>query len=299
MGLVITPADTDARLDACLAVWNAITPNEAAVPEIVRARNAREPRRLYLLAERDGDVVGCGYAGPSQTEGRGALSPRVLPEARRAGVGSALLRLLCDHLHAAGFALASAHVDGHDPAAVAFAGRFGFREAARQVEQVRVVGEELRVPPPEGIAFTSIAEQPELLRELFPLAQEGYADIAWIEEVAITLEEWLEEEAGLPEASVVALAGGEPVAYSGLAGTLETAIDGLTVVRREWRRRGLALALKREKLARAATLGVGEIATWTQEANAGMRAVNELLGYTYRDLVLDVRAPLPLREPPV
>ncbi|MGL6280262.1 MAG: GNAT family N-acetyltransferase, partial [Gaiella sp.] len=133
-----------------------------------------------------------------------------------------------------------------------------------------------------------------LLRDVFPLALQGYADLASVDDVTVTLEEWLEEEASIPEASLVALAGGEPVAYSGLSGTLGVAADGLTVVRRDWRGRGLALALKRAKLARAAALGVREISTWTQEANGAMRAVNERLGYRYRDLVLDVRALLPL-----
>ena len=299
MDLVLTAADDDARLDACLAIWDAITPAEPASPEVVRARNAREPRRLYLLATLDGVPVACGFAGPSQTEGRGFVSPRVLPEARRRGVGTALLLALCDHLHAAGFALATAHVDGHDPASVAFAERFGFVETGRQVEQVRTLGEEQSLAPPEGIVFTSVAERPALLQELFPLALQGYADLASVDDVTISLDEWLEEEATIPEASLVALAAGEPVAYSGLSGTREAASDGLTVVRRDWRRRGLACALKREKLARAAALGIEEIATWTQEANAGMRAVNELLGYRYRELVLDVRAPLPLGKAPI
>lgn len=294
MALVLTRADDDARLDACLAIWDAITPDEPASADVVRARNAREPRRLYLLATRDGVAVACGFAGPSQTEGRGFVSPRVLPEARRGGVGTALLLALCDHLHATGFALATAHVDGHDPASVAFAGRFGFVETGRQVEQVRALGDERPVDPPEGIVFTSVAERPSLVQEVFPLALQGYADLASVDDVTISLDEWLEEEATIPEASLVALAAGVPVAYSGLSGPREAASDGLTVVHRGWRRRGLACALKREKLARAAALGIEEITTWTQEANAGMRAVNERLGYRYRDLVLDVRAPLPL-----
>jgi GNAT superfamily N-acetyltransferase len=294
MGLVVAPAGTDERLDACLAIWNAITPDQPAVPELVRARNAREPRRLYLLAERNGIAVGCGFAGPSQTEGRGFVSPRVLPGARRRGVGRALLGELCAHLTSAGFTTASAHADGNDPAAVAFAARFGFVTVDRQVEQIRVLGDERRASMPPEIAVVSIAEQPSLLRELYPLAQQGYADMATVDAVGISLEEWLEEEATIPEASLVALVHGDPIAFSGLSGTLDAATDGLTVVRSDWRRRGVAASLKRDKLARAAALGVREITTWTQERNAAMRAVNESLGYAYRDVTLDVRAPLPL-----
>lgn len=39
MGLVLTAADDDARLDACLAIRDPITPAEPASPEIVRARS--------------------------------------------------------------------------------------------------------------------------------------------------------------------------------------------------------------------------------------------------------------------
>jgi mycothiol synthase len=117
--------------------------------------------------------------------------------------------------------------------------------------------------------------------------------------VTVALETWLEEEATLPEGSFVALAGDEIVGYSGLCrrpveGTAE---DGLTVVRHDWRRRGLATALKRAELARASRNGIREVVTWTQRGNDGMRAVNERLGYVYRTVAVSMRAPLPLREP--
>ena len=71
---------------------------------------------------------------------------------------------------------------------------------------------------------------------------------------SVSLEDWLREEATLPGGSFVALAGGEIVGYSGLMrhDNPGVAEDGLTVVRRDWRRRGLALALKRLELAWAA-----------------------------------------------
>jgi len=295
--LTVRPA-ADEELDAYVAVWTAVRPDEPADAEQQRARRERDPRRLYLLAERDGDVVGCGFAGPSQSEGRGFLSPRVLPDARRGGIGTALLRRLAAHLDELGFPWASSHVDGNDAGSLAFAARFGFEEVDRQVEQVRTVGpEEMRAGPPAGIAVTTLGEHPELLRETYPLAQEGYADMATFTPVSITLEDWLAGDDGdVPDASFVALAGDEIVGFSGLCrlpdGSYE---DGLTVVRRDWRRRGLAEALKRAKLAWAAANGIAEITTWTQTGNDGMRALNERLGYRYRSVIVSVRAPLPLR----
>jgi mycothiol synthase len=278
-------------------VWNAITPEEPAVVEQQRERLERDPRRLHLLAELGGKVVACGFAGPSDSPGRGHVSPRVLPEARRRGVGTALLGELAGHLHGLGFETASAFVDGNDDGSLAFASRFGFEESDRQVEQVWSAGAEVPEPePPAGVVFVTIAERPELLREAYPLGVAGWADMATSMPVTISLDAWLEEEATLPEGSFVALAGEDIVGYSGLSArsTEGTAEDGLTVVRADWRRRGLALALKRAELRWAAEHGIREIVTWTQRGNDGMRAVNELLGYVYRSVTITVRRSLPL-----
>jgi mycothiol synthase len=286
------------ELEAYAAVWNALTPEEPVSAEQQRDRLERDPRRLHLLAEEAGTAVGCGFAGPSDSHGRGFLQPRVLPESRRRGIGSALLRELAAHLHTQGFETASSHVDGNDPGSLAFAEQFGFEEVDRQVEQVRTVGDEPRAEPPPGITFVTIAERPELLRESYDLASEGYADLATEFEVVVPLEDWLRDEATLPEGSFVALAGDEIVGYSGLCRRPDgTAEDGLAVVRRAWRRRGLATALKRAKLAWAAGNEIREIVTWTQRGNEGMRAVNERLGYVYRSVSVSVRASLPLAAP--
>ena len=75
-----------------------------------------------------------------------------------------------------------------------------------------------------------------------------------------------------------------------------SAEDGLTVVRADWRRRGLATALKRAELAWASANGVREIVTWTQRGNEGMRAANERLGYAYRQVSVNMRGTIPLRS---
>jgi mycothiol synthase len=293
---MIREAVTDAELEAHVGVWNAITPEEPTTVELQRERRRRDPRRLYLLAERDGAAVGAGFGGPSQSEGRAHVSPRVLPEARRRGIGSALLRELVAHAEREGFRWASAHVDGADEGSLAFARRFGFEEVDRQVEQVLEL--DRRWPPPEvpeGVRLVTVAERPELLHAAYDLAVVGYADMAVLKPVTISLEEWLEEEATFPEGSFVALAGDEIVGYSGLMRRGDdTAEDGLTVVDRAWRRRGLATCLKQAEIAWASAHGIREIFTWTQRGNEGMRAVNERLGYVYRSVTIDVRAPLPL-----
>jgi mycothiol synthase len=290
-------AQNDADLGAYIGVWNAITPDEPASLEQQRERRERDPRRLYLLAELDGVVVGCGFAGASDSPGRGFLSARVLPQARRRGIGSDLLRELAAHLTGLGFETASSHVDGADEGSMAFAAHHGFEESDRQVEQVKTIGDESSPRIPDGVRFVTVAERPELLRATYELGVEGWSDMATAVLVTISLDDWLREEATIPEGSFVALAGDEIVGYSGLCRRHDGVVeDGLTVVRRAWRRRGLARALKQAELAWAAANGIAEIVTWTQTGNEGMRALNERLGYVYRTVSITVRAPLPLEE---
>jgi mycothiol synthase len=297
---MIRPVETDRDLEAYVAVANAAVPDD--IPwnaEKMRERRDRDPRRLYLLAEPDGDPVAVGFAGPSDNADRGFVAPRVLPRARRRGIGTALLVRLADHLGSLGFETAGAHVDGNDEGSLAFADRFGFEETDRQVEQVRTLGEEPPAQPPPGVTFVTIAERPELLREAHPLGLQGWADMATTEPVSISLDDWLADEATFPEGSFVALADGEIVGYSGLCrlgDDTTVAEDGLTVVRADWRRRGLATALKRAELAWAAANGIREVITWTQRGNDAMRVANERLGYVYRQVSVNMRGPIPLQE---
>ncbi len=69
---------------------------------------------------------------------------------------------------------------------------------------------------------------------------------------------------------------------------------GLTAVRRDWRRRGVAAFLKRHVLHWAAVHGLAEVSTWTQRDNHAMRRLNETLGYTYGQQSITVTRPLPI-----
>ena len=309
----VRPVESDEDIEAWLHVRRVILPDESVgTVELFRAR--AKPVQLCLLAELDGRLAGSGIAGLSDAPGRGFVAPRVLPEARRSGVGTELLRVLAEHVDGLGIERVGAHVG--DEGSRAFAEGFGFEELDRQVEQVarlngaRHCKDPARSGPsealvnsawhckevPEGVEVTTIAERSELLEAAYPLAVEGWADFATAEAVTISLDDWLRDEATLPEGSFVALADGEIVGYSGLClhDREDVAEDGLTVVRRDWRRRGLALALKARELTWAAGSGYREVITWTQQGNAGMRALNEALGYEYRSVSVTMVAPLPL-----
>ena len=72
------------------------------------------------------------------------------------------------------------------------------------------------------------------------------------------------------------------VGYSsllGLAGQPGTLENQLTGVKRAWRGRGIAMALKREQARLAHEAGFERISTYNDEINAPMRAVNTSLGF--------------------
>ncbi len=112
------------------------------------------PETVYLIAHLDGELAGSGLGGRSSFDYAG-LHPRVLPDARRRGVGTALLRALEAHALRVGFNEAGTLVD--DPGSFAFATRFGFEEVDRQVEQVRAIGDEPWPEVPAGIEVVTVA----------------------------------------------------------------------------------------------------------------------------------------------
>jgi len=288
-------AETDADLEAWRGVRVVVLPNERA-DSIEQLRASATAERLLLLAERDGDVVGSGVAGRADSGGSFVV-PRVVPEARRQGIGTLLLRELATHAEALGFTDAGSNVD--DPGSFAFAERFGFREVGRQVEQVRAIRTDEPAPAiPEGVQFVSLAERPELWRRLYhELALQAFEDIPTPRPLEVTLEQWERDWVYSPEGSFVALAGDEIVGCAGLMRDddhADRAENSLTAVRRDWRGRGLARALKETVIAWGAANGLREIYTWTQTGNENMRAVNETLGYVTRNVSISVRAPLPL-----
>lgn len=295
-GVAVRPAEAEPELEAWRSVRLAVVPTERC-PSAQELLSTAAPEKLFLLAELAGRVAGCGVADRSELAGVGMVAPRVLPEARRRGVGRALLLALAGHVEGLGFTAARATVA--DEGSLAFAHRFGFREVGREVEQVRVVGErEPHAEPIPGLELVSLADRPDLAPRIYhELAAQALRDVPVESPLEISAEDWEREWLSWPEGTFIALADGELVGYAGVERDEDVprrAGHSVTVVRRDWRRRGIASALKQETIAWASACGVRELYTWTQDVNAGMRRVNERLGYVPRGLGIFLRAELPL-----
>ena len=289
--VVTTPAD----LQAWAELKSRVVPNDPVTADQLVATD--EPGRLLLLATREGTLAGCGIAAPSHFGGRAFLAARVLPEHRRRGVGRELVRALAEHGRALGRDGVNGFVDEDDEAALAFARSYGLEEVDYQLEQVRFVGDEPAPVVPEGLRLVRLeGRREELLEATWPVALEGYEDLPLPGPVTYPFATWAREEATRPEGSFVAYEDDEIVGYAGLmehGNGSATAEHGLTVVRRDRRRRGIARALKLAQLHWASAAGVVELVTWTQKGNEGMHALNASLGYENRSRVLTMQGPLP------
>jgi mycothiol synthase len=289
----VRPCVTDDDYDAWRRVRIAVIPGERC-DTVAEMRRQDSPHMLLLHASLGGSVVGSGVADRSDTGG-GFVAPRVLPEHRRRGVGSALLRRLAEHVSALGLSELRAMVD--DPRSLGFAERFGFVEVDRQIEQVRPVGFE---PPPSalpaGVDVLTLDEHPQLWAACFEtFGRQVLADFALFEPLQVSAEQWSSSWAGDP--MFLALYGGEVIGCAGLDRDTDRPDRGenaLTAVRRDWRGRGVASHLKRRTLCWAAEHGLTELYTWTQAGNTSMLRLNEHLGYVTGKTSITLSRTLPL-----
>jgi mycothiol synthase len=259
----------------------------------VRERWTRQPDRLYLVAEREGRVVGIALAGPSDSPGRGFIALRVLPDSRRQGLGTALYKQVEAHALTLDPTALSTHVAEDAEDGRRFAEHRGYVEVGREVELVRPLGRD--EPWPEAPLGIEIVELTEDMREAaYEITREAWADMPLPYEMeAPPWDEWVREEFDGPIA-FAAMENGRLVGYAALMGRPlpELLEHGLTACLRTHRGRGIGTALKRTQIAWAAQNGYRELITFTQDGNEAMRAVNEKLGYIEQPAWLKMRRPV-------
>ena len=178
-------------------------------------------------------------------------------------------------------------VSGNDPESLSFAQRRGFTEVRRQVGLVLSLAgvSPPRVQLPAGIEIVTWAQRPELARGMYEVDLEIHPDIPGFEDVAVEpFEDWMahnmQRPTDSPEATFIALAGEEVVGFAKLSLTAPTAAGhAMTAVKRAWRGRGIARALKATEINWALANGYTELHTSNEERNAPIKRLNARLGY--------------------
>lgn len=282
----------DATLRRWLAVHNAVDPRPLTLAGY-RAELTAATVHLELIAVEDGRDVGVvetGWGAISAESRTTFIHVWVLPDARRHGIGSALVERCLDLADEHGMTLGrSSAVDG-DAGAVAFATRYGLEiVGAGQVGDLDLTPEHAAttVALPDGIELSSLADRPDLERAVFDLDVLVQPEVPTLAlEPVPTFEAWraqtTADEGFVPALSLLALRGEQVVGTIQVYDNAEgTAFIGMTAVHPDARRLGIARALKAELAGRAARTGWKRIETFNDGSNERMRALNIALGYTY------------------
>ena len=210
----------------------------------------------------------------------------MLAEHRRRGVGTALLSRVSDHVR--GFGGVDLHAQFRSEATDqrAFLEHHGFHETGRMQDvELELATANGTVDIPEGIQIVPIQEAH--VPGMHAVSLEADPDIPSPTPMRTgDVDRWRERHLDplvLRELSFAAIAGDEVVGFA-ILGKDVPGIGGhwMTGVKRDWRGRGIAQALKQQQIAAAKAAGLERLRTQNDLANAPMRRVNEKLGYRPR-----------------
>ena len=223
-------------------------------------------------------------------------------DSRRRGAGSALYAAVSAWAAERGHRQLEVPVRDDDAQSLTFAERRGFtpfrREYGLALDLTSL--EPPPVEPPDAVEIVTWAERPELAHGMHSVAVECLPDIPGEEDSHVEpFEDWLEHDmrgrGDKPEATFVALVGGDVIGYSKFSLTdaqPTTAHHDLTAVKRAWRGRGVARALKAALIAWAKTNGFEELRTRNEQRNEPIRRLNERFGYRPAPGRIYLRGPL-------
>ena len=297
----------DADYEQIAAVWTSAYPGYPVTAEEARHWDTHRDKKCVMVrfvCERadDPDAGIIGLAMYNHEEymyhpRKYAIDMGVRPEFQGQGVGKALYdHLMADLLKRDPLVLRTYGREGNERALRFLADR-GFVEEMREWESKLDVttfdfapyeGLDARMRE-QGIELKSLAElmnEPGIRRKLYEL------EVALMEDVPATdtptapsfecfAERTFSSPNLLPEAYTIAVHNGELVGLSALwKGKADEVIGtGLTGVRREYRRKGIATAMKVRGIRWCADHGHATIRTENEQNNVGMLGINMALGF--------------------
>jgi GNAT superfamily N-acetyltransferase len=242
-------------------------------------------QRRFLVVEHDGQIVAVGGAGLVFFGGggeNGYLNVRVHPDHRRRGIGTELYETLREHVVDLGVARATSMFD-ESAESVSFAQKRGWAEERAEALSTldpRTVTQ----MPPSDIELRPVGElDPHEVHRIDEDTTRDLPSLVKIDEIPYG--EWLgfvwDNPLFTREGSYGAVVDGRLAAISFLTVNLEygRAFNMFTATAREYRGRGLALAVKLASTHWAAEHGITQLVTTNDETNAPMLAINRRLGY--------------------
>lgn len=306
MPVAVARAESDDDLRDLIAIRSAVHPEASPTVENLRHHMAISPGMAYYVGRVGGAPVACGFCGAfpgTEHDPHVHADVSVLEGHRRRGIGSALARVVSDHARALRKEGLTVEAREDAPEASEFLEKRGYVEVERQKAlALDLGGVELPEPsPPEGVRIVTRAERPDVERGMYEVGVQAGRDIPGLDsEHDQTFEEWRSFEIERPsrpaEWTFIALAGDEVVGYAALEAYGKVASHGLTAVGRDWRRRGVARALKLSQLRAAQAAGFDRALTESEERNEPMRRLNESLGFRPIPGMIVYRGPLLLDE---
>ncbi len=293
----VRPVRTDADARAYLEVRNRVEPADpVSAASFEEARRRQD--RLDLLATLDGKPVGMGFVGRNVENAQSRFSfgkVGVLASHRRKGLGTILFREL--GRFGARFAPDGMVIETReaDVDTVSYLTRRGYERVFRIEElTLDVASASGHVSLPAGITLRPFDRV--LARAVYDACSEIERDLPAVESQrtppfnvwsrAVLTDDLVARCSilGLDAADCVV---GLALAYARPWG----ALHGLTGVRRAWRRRGLARALKVAQIEQARALGLAELRTTNEENNVAIRRLNAELGYVATLAWVQLRGP--------
>jgi GNAT superfamily N-acetyltransferase len=297
-GPVVVFARSDSDLAAMIEVRTKADP-DSPPPRLDNLRHnlAGNPELAYLVAREAAVPVACGFVDVSHDTAR--AHALVVPDARRRGIGTALLVAVSSHARASGRVQLEGPIRAHDEESLRYFTRRGFEKVGGEEAVALDLAEaDARVPePPHGVRIVSRAEMPDVVEGMYAVAQEAEPDIPGGVPVR-PFDVWrateIDRPSLAPEFTFVALAGDEVVGYAILDSLGGELWHRLTAVKRAWRGRGIATALKLAQIEAARRSGLARLVTTNEERNTAMRSINQALGYRpeLRLSTIVVRGPL-------
>ncbi len=262
-------------------------------------------QRYTCRDSHTGEAVGFGQAQHSPEmfhPQKFWLELIVDPDHQRKGVGSAIYQHLASHVEKMSAVKLWTMVKEDMPRSVKFASDRGFMESHRAWES-RLNPSKFNLADWEkystkvsnqGITISTLADEqhndPECYNKLYDLEQEASADIPRPDKyTSTTYQQWydfiIKNPSLIPEGQLIAKDGNN---YVGLSTVWRAdkephgLYQGLTGVRRAYRSRGIAIALKLKVIEFAQRNGYDLIKTWNDTTNAAMLGINIKLGFVRR-----------------